>query len=106
MHRESDMKGSENSLSTLLERIVCECELADGRTVRLCRAANGDYWIVDGAERILPLREFDAPGNVTAAEFRAVARAEAAARLAARGREAFARAAQSLRRTGAKVAPA
>jgi hypothetical protein len=106
MHRESDMKGSGNSLSTLLERTVSECELADRRTVRLCRDANGDYWVVDRAERILPLREFDAPGNVTAAEFRAVARAEAAARLAARATEGFARIARSLRRTGAKVAPA
>jgi hypothetical protein len=106
MHRESDMKGSGNSLSTLLERTVSECELADRRTVRLCRDANGDYWVVDRAERILPLREFDAPGDIAAREFRALARAEAVGRLAARAREAFARIARSIRRTDAKVAPA
>jgi hypothetical protein len=100
------MKRPATSLSTLLERIVSECELADGRTVRLCRDANGGYWVVDRAERILPLREFDAPGDVTAAEFRALARAETAGRVAARAREAFARVTQSIRRAGARVAPA
>ena len=33
-------------------------EIADGRTVRLCRDPSGNYWVVDGAERVVSLREF------------------------------------------------
>jgi hypothetical protein len=96
------MQGSGISLSTLLERILSECELADGRTVRLCRDANGGYWVVDGAERIMSLREFDAPGNVAAREFRDLARAESLGRLMSRAKEALAHVAQGVQRIGAK----
>ena len=48
------------SLTTLLERIESEAQIADGRTVRLCRDESGNYWVVDGAERVVSLREFAA----------------------------------------------
>ena len=46
------------SVTALLERIESEAQIADGRTVRLCRDASGNYWVVDGAERVVSLREF------------------------------------------------
>ena len=94
------------SLSELLERIVSEGETADGRTVRLCRDPNGGYWVVDRAERIVPLREFAMQPTITAREFRAVARAETVGRIAERTREALARIAQAVHWMGARVARA
>ena len=94
------------SVSTLLERIVSESEIADGRTVRLCRDANGNYWVVDGAERVVSLREFVVQCNVAPREFCAHARAETVGRIAAAAKEAFARVAQAVQRLGAKVAQA
>jgi hypothetical protein len=52
------MNKPDASLSALLERLESEWEIADGRTVRLCRDAHGGYWVIDGAERIVPLAEF------------------------------------------------
>jgi hypothetical protein len=46
------------SVTALLERIESEAQIADGRTLRLCRDASGNYWVVDGAERVVSLNEF------------------------------------------------
>ena len=65
------------SVSALLERIESEAQIADGRTVQLCRDPNGNYWVVDGAERVLPLRQFAAECRAAGREFAARERAEA-----------------------------
>ena len=58
------------SLATLLERVESEIETANGRTVRLCRDPNGNYWVVDGAERVMSLqRHSPRECNVAAREF-------------------------------------
>lgn len=46
------------SLASLLERLESELQTADGRIARLCRDANGNYWVIDGAERVVSLNEF------------------------------------------------
>jgi hypothetical protein len=52
------MNKPDTSLNALLERLESKWEIADGRTVRLCRDAHGGYWVIDDAERIVPLAEF------------------------------------------------
>ena len=84
------------SLATLLERIESELETANG-TVRLCRDVNGSYWVVDGAERVMSLREFAGQCNIAAREFCAQQRAETFRRFVASAREALARIAKGLR---------
>jgi len=46
------------SLTALLEGFESEINTADGRIARLCRDANGNYWVIDGAERVVSLNEF------------------------------------------------
>jgi hypothetical protein len=94
------------SLTTLLERIESEAQIADGRTVRLCRDASGNYWVVDGAERVVSLREFAGECRIAAREFCARERAEALRRIATSMKEAFARVVKRLQRPGAKAAHA
>ena len=94
------------SVSALLERIESEAQIADGRTVQLCRDPNGNYWVVDGAERVLPLRQFAAECRAAGGEFAARERAEALRRIARRAKEAFARLAKGPQRTGTKPAHA
>jgi hypothetical protein len=94
------------SVPTLLERLESEAQIANGQTVRLCRDPNGNYWVIDGTERVVSLREFAGECNIAAREFCAVRRAEALRRLATATREAFARIAKSLQRVGVKTAQA
>ena len=94
------------SLTTLLERIESEAQIADGRTVRLCRDASGNYWVVDGAERVVALREFAGECRIAAREFCARERAEALRRIVTSMKEAFARVVKRLQRPGAKAAHA
>ena len=94
------------SVTTLLERIESEAQIADGRTLRLCRDASGNYWVVDGAERVVSLREFAGECRIAAREFCARERAEALRRIATGMKEAFARVAKRLQRPGAKAAHA
>jgi hypothetical protein len=94
------------SLTTLLERIESEIETADGRTVRLCRDASGNYWVVDGAERVVSLREFAGECRVAAREFAAREHAETFRRVATSMKQAFARVVKALQRPGAKTAHA
>jgi hypothetical protein len=95
-----------STLTDLLERIECELQTPDGRTVRVCRDASGKEWVVDRAERIVPLSEFAAGCGAAAQEYRQRARAEEMRRLAGVLQEACARVAQRLRRIGARVAHA
>jgi hypothetical protein len=46
------------SIESLLERLESEIHTADGRTARVCRDERGNCWVIDGAERIVPLSEF------------------------------------------------
>ena len=85
------------TLAALLEHVESELETANG-LVRLCRDPNGgSYWVIDGAERVMSLREFAGQCNVAAREFCAQQRAEAFRRFVASAREAFARIAKGLR---------
>lgn len=94
------------SLTTLLERLESETETADGRTVRLCRDPSGNYWVVDGAERVVPLEEFATECHAGARQFAARERAEAFRRIVIGVKEAFARVAKAFQRPGAKTAHA
>jgi hypothetical protein len=100
------MNKPNTSLTALLERIESEVQTADGRTVRLCRDPNGNYWVIDGAERIVSLSEFAAQCHIAAREFCARERAETFRRLAASVKEAFVRVVNGLKRPGAKAAHA
>jgi hypothetical protein len=100
------MNKPDTSLTTLLERIESEAQIADGRTVRLCRDASGNYWVVDGAERVVSLREFAGECRIAAREFAARERAETFRRLATSMKEAFARVVKGLQRPRAKTAHA
>jgi hypothetical protein len=91
------------SLTTLLERTEGELQTADGRTVRVCRGPSGDYWVVDRAERVVPLHEFAAECSLAAHEYCARARAEEMRRLATRAREMIVRFARHRPWTGARA---
>jgi hypothetical protein len=79
------------SLATLLEGLESEVATANGRTVRLCRDPNGNYWVVDGAERVVSLSEFAAGCHIAAREFCARKRAETFRRIVTRVRQVLAR---------------
>ena len=100
------MNKPSTSLTELLERIESEAQIADGRTVRLCRDASGNYWVVDGDERVVSLREFAGECRVAAREFCARERVEALRRIATSMKEAFTRIAKRLQRPGVKTAHA
>jgi hypothetical protein len=95
-----------NSLALLLERVECELQAPDGRTVQVCRDANGREWVVDRAERIVPLAEFATGCGAAAYEYRTRARAEEMRRLAGRTKDVLARVAKRLHALGARVAHA
>lgn len=97
------MKPPTISLAALLERIEGELHVPDGRTIRVCRDASGKYWVVDRAERVVPLREFAARSGAAAQTYLDRARAENLLRLASVITEAFAHASERLRRIGARV---
>lgn len=94
------------SASTLLERLECQWQIADGRTLRLCRDARGAYWVIDDAERVVPLGEFadELHGEVRrlAARERAMALREIARGIKA----AFARLINGARQVEARAARA
>ena len=100
------MNKAEISLTTLLERLESEFETADGRTVRLCRDASGNYWVVDGAERVVPLSAFAADCGAAARQLRAREVGALRGRLVARMREVFARVTKGSQRVSAKTSHA
>lgn len=85
------------SLTTLLERMESQIETADGRTVRLCRDARGNFWVVDDAERAVPLSEFASDLAPAARLLGARERAKAMRALEASVKGAIARAMRALR---------
>jgi len=91
------------SVAALLERIESEAEIADGRTVRLCRDANGSLWIVDDAERVVPLREFAGHCSAAARQLAARERVAALRRRTARVTEALVRIARAIGQVAARV---
>jgi len=91
------------SVTTLLERLEGELQTANGRTARVCRDPNGNYWVVDDAERVVPLSEFASECAVAARAFGARARAEEMRRLVTAVKEAVARVAKSLRARPARA---
>jgi hypothetical protein len=96
-HQETNMSKTEISLITLLERLESEFETADGRTVRLCRDPNGNYWAVDGAERVVSLNEFAGECRSVARAFCARERAQMFGRFVGSVKQAVARAAKAWR---------
>jgi hypothetical protein len=54
------------SIESLLKRLESEMHTADGRTARVCRDENGNYWVIDDAERIVSLSEFGSDRSVSA----------------------------------------
>ncbi len=100
------MNKPNNSLTTLLEQLESEWETADGRTVRLCRDARGGYWVIDAAERIVPLAEF--ADDYHARSRSAVARERTAAlrEIASGAKAMFRRLMSRLQSAGARTAQA
>src|SRR5262245_14524178 len=99
------MNNSAFTVTKLLERVESESQIADGRTVRLCRDPNGSYWVVDDAERVVPLNQFAAECRSAARHFAAMERGEFLRRIAGWTKSAVARVAKVLR-AGAKPAHA
>jgi hypothetical protein len=100
------MTKPDTSLSALLERLESEWETADGRTLRLCRDANGDYWMIDDAERVAPFAEFAADFHERLGPVVARERAAALREIASGVKAAFVRFVSRLQHAGAKVARA
>jgi hypothetical protein len=94
------------SVTALLERLESEFEIADGRTVRLCGDTRGNYWVIDGAERVVSLKEFVDECRFAAHEIRALERAEAMRKIATWMKDALTRVAKRLLRVGVKTAHA
>jgi alkylation response protein AidB-like acyl-CoA dehydrogenase len=93
-------------VTQLLERAEYEIETANGRTARVCRDERGDFWVVDGAERVVSLYDFADECQVAARMVCGQDRAAATRGIATSLREAFARAVKALQRPGAKPARA
>ena len=85
------------SLTSLLERAESEINTADGRTVQLCRDTNGNYWVVDGAKRVVSLSEFASDCGSGARQLCERERAKAFREFAVSVKRAFARAATAFR---------
>lgn|SRR5512134_79916 len=96
------------SVTTLLERAEYEIETASGRTAWVCRDERGDFWVVDGAERVVSLYDFADQCQVAARMVCGQERAAAARRMATSLKGAFARIVKGLQRQrpGAKPAHA
>lgn len=100
------MKKPGISVSKLLERTEYEIETANGRTARVCRDERGDFWVVDGAERVVLLFEFADQCQVAAPARAAVARGDVLRSMAAGTRAMFARVAKAVQLAHAKPARA
>jgi hypothetical protein len=85
------------SVQSLLTRLESEIETADGRTVQVCRDAKGNYWVVDGAERIVSLSEFASDCGSKARQLCERERGKMFRQIAGSVKQAVARAAMALR---------
>jgi hypothetical protein len=88
---------SPTSIAALLERFEYELQTADGRTIRVCRDANGNLWVIDDVERVEPLREFASDCGPAARQLCERERAQAMRELAAWVKQAILRAARTFR---------
>jgi hypothetical protein len=100
------MNKPDTSLSALLERLESEWETADGRTLRLCRDASGGHWVIDDAERIVPLADFADEYHARSHAVVARERAAAMREIATRVKATFARLVSRLQQMGARTARA
>jgi len=94
------------SVTTLLERAEYEIETASGSTARVYRDERGDFWVVDGAERVMPLGDFAYECRIAARARFAQERVAVARAIATSMKDALARVVKALRRSGAKPAHA
>lgn len=85
------------SISALIERADSELQTADGRTIKVCRDANGNFWVVDGAERVMSLNEFASDLAPQARQLCERERAQAMREIATSAKRAVVRAVQALR---------
>lgn len=88
------------SVSALLQRFESELQTADGRAVKVCRDAYGNFWVVDCAERIVSLSEFASDCTPAARQLCERERSKAFREFAGWVKEAVARAVRSLRPGG------
>lgn len=88
------------SVSALLERFESELQTADGRTVKVCRDAYGNFWVVDGAERVVSVSEFASDCSGEARKLCERERAKAFREFAVWVRQGVACAARALRPGG------
>ena len=94
------------SVTTLLERAEYEIETASGRTAWICRDERGDFWVVDGAERVVSVYDFALECRIAGRMAYRRERAAMARAIATSMKGALARAVKALRRSGAKPAHA
>lgn len=85
------------SITALIERLESEFQTADGRTLRVCRDANGNFWAIDDAERVMSLSEFASDVAPHARQLCERERAQAMRELVTSVKQAVVRAVQALR---------
>lgn len=85
------------SISALVESFESEFRTADGRTIKVCRDANGNFWVVDDAERVMTLSEFASDVAPHARQLCERERAQAMRDVASSVKRAVVRAVQALR---------
>lgn len=84
-------------ISALIEGFESEFRTADGRTIKVCRDANGNFWVVDDAERVMSLNEFASDLAPHARALCERERAQAMREVVASVKRAVVRAVQALR---------
>jgi hypothetical protein len=84
-------------ISALIESLESEFQTADGRTIKVCRDASGNFWAVDDAERVMSLSEFASDLAPQARRLCERERAQAMRELVASVKQAVVLAVQALR---------
>jgi hypothetical protein len=84
-------------IAALIERFDSELQTADGRTIKVCRDANGNFWVIDDAERVMSLNEFASDLAPQARQLCERERAQAMRELVTSVRRAVVRAVRALR---------
>jgi hypothetical protein len=93
-------------VTALLERAEYEIETASGRAAWVCRDERGDFWVVDGAERVVSVYDFADECQLAGRIAYRRERAAAAHAIATGLKEAITRFVKALRRPAAKAAHA
>jgi hypothetical protein len=84
-------------ISALIESLESEFQTADGRTIKVSRDANGNFWVIDDAERVMSLSEFASDLAPQARQLCERERAQAMRELVASVKRAVVRAVRALR---------